>query len=169
MIRSLNPDAYIRERIFQRIVDHTGIAPQKTKWTFFRVFAIGILLSYGAMVLIGFGQSAGRTPDPSVGVAMLLLALFTVVAIRNLVNVPQHDAFDFFTATMRLVCVTTGCAMAYYSVGMMLGYHGTSTINAVTMHSVTVSWIAGVTASYLNICRTPPPRTCTENKKAPAR
>jgi hypothetical protein len=43
------PDAYLREKLFQPIVDRLMIDPQTEKWSCFRFFAIGFTIGFAAL------------------------------------------------------------------------------------------------------------------------
>lgn len=158
MLGNLNPDDLIRERLVQPVVDRTGVSPKRAKSTFLAVFTIGIATSYSSYMTINIGSSPDVASAAPAAITMLLIAAGTIFAVRAQVALPPHESFDLFVTAMRLICVTAACILSVHSIDMISGVGNANAIEAVTMHSMTISWIAAVAAVYLSTCREPPPR-----------
>ncbi len=159
---TIDPDAFIRDSVFQRIVDRTGINPDKSKWTAFRLFVIGTALSYVSILMIVPGFSPLDPGGPFNDLFMLGMMSVTVLHAWTQVRIQKHAAYDFFGIFARMVYVVAAMIMTYFSIRSMMGAYEGGAVALIGMHGLTISWITAVAAVYLNLCRKPPPRRITE-------
>lgn len=165
MATTIGPDAFIRDSIFQKVVDRTGVDPDKAKWTAFRLFVIGTVLSYVSIITIVPGFSPLEPGGLFNSLFMLGMMSVTVLHAWTQVRILKHAAYDLFGILARMIYVVTAAIMAYFSIRSMLGAYKGGAIAQIGMHGLTISWMAAVGATYLNLCRKPPPRRSTEGTR----
>lgn len=153
----MSPDAFIRDRLFQPLVDRTGIDPQSSKRSMFSMFAIGLVATYVLVYLVILAE----TPPGTIPWHMpVILAFLTGVGIRQVWSQVSTQAGGMhpFAPAMRIMWVglaTMSTLMATTSIVVRANASAAGDVAGVLLSA---SWSMAVASAYLNVCRNPPPR-----------
>jgi hypothetical protein len=167
MAERFPPDAYVREKLFQPIVDRLRIDPQTAKWSCFRFFAVGMTIGVGGLAacLMTIPPPPGTSPGHLVGMLAIVLPL-TIGQVWLQIRKPPAMVLDGAPAIQRIVWV--GMCALVLALAVMNTVTGTGNVllGAITW-TMAASWHAGVAGAYVNVCRrAPPPRTDGARKVA---
>ena len=157
MSEGFPPDAYLREKLFQPIVDRLRLDPQTTKWSCFRFFAIGITISFTGLVALI--MSLPHPPGSTHGYFAGFLAFVLFMAILQIwlqVRRPPAMVLKGMHAVQRIMWV--GMCVLFLALAVMniMSSTASTAANAI-IWGMAASWNAGVAGTYVNLCRRPPP------------
>lgn len=152
------PDVYLREKLFQPIVDRLQLDPQKAKWSLFRFFAIGMTLSAAASVAVIYSIPSPRGTSPVYVSGFLLFVLLMAIGqIWNQVRQPTAMVLGDISTIQRMlwsfICILF---ISLIVLGLVSDWGNYRPGTLITL-GMTVSWHAGVAATFVNTCRKPPP------------
>lgn len=151
------PDVYIREKLFQPIVDRLQLDPQKAKWSLFRFFAIGMTLSFATTVALIYSIPA--PPGTSMGFLsgmLLFTLLMTVGQIWAQVRQPPAMVLGPISMMQRALWILI-CLMFLSLVVLSVVSGDVTKPGMLITYTMAVSWHVGVAAAFINTCRKPPP------------
>lgn len=151
------PDTYLREKLFQPIVDRLQLDPQKAKWSLFRFFAIGMTLSFAATVALIY--SIPMPPDTSPGYFsgfLLFVLLMTVGQIWAQVRRPPAMVLGSVSIVQRALWTVVCIMFLSLAILGIISGDGAKPGDLITC-GMALSWHAGVAAAFVNTCRKPPP------------
>jgi len=157
MPETFPPDAHLREKLFQPIVDRLRLDPQTAKWAFFRFFAIGMTIGLGALAtcLMTIPAPPGTSPGGLVGMLAIVLPL-AIGQVWLQIRKPPAMVLNGAAAIQRIVWV--GMCAIILALAVMSAMTGTGdTVLGIITWTMAASWHAGVVGAYVNVCRRPPP------------
>jgi hypothetical protein len=157
MTTEFPPELFIRERIFQPIVNRTQVDPQIAKWSCFRFFAIGMILSYGSICATTMMDGTTGTSRWWAPVVLLLMLAGTIWQIWSQVRHPGFTTLDVSSSMLRCMWAFAGILAFTMAITSLIQGDG-STFQTVIIFGMAASWTAGVSAAFVNVCRKPPPR-----------
>lgn len=151
------PDAYLREKLFQPIVNQFRIDPQTAKWSCFRFFAVGITISLAGLAtyIMSLPPPPGSAPGFLVGIIALTL-IMTIGQVWLQIRRPPAMVLDGVPAVQRVVWIAA-CVLV---LALVILSGMTSTSGPVVCGiglGFAASWHVGVAGAYINVCRKPPP------------
>lgn len=157
MTEAFPPDAYLREKLFQPVVDRLRIDPQRAKWSCFRFFAIGITISFGG--LAAYIMSLPPPPGAEPGWLVATLAFILLLTIGQIwLQIRRQPAvvLDGTPAVQRIAWI--GICVLILGLAFLSTVSGTgNAVVKVIAWGMAASWHAGVAGAYVNVCRRPPP------------
>lgn len=153
----MNPDAFIRDRLFQPLVDRTGMDPQSTKRTLFSMFAIGLVVTYALIYLIVVASAPPGTVSWAFPTILAILTAIGIAQVRGQVST-QAGGMHPFAPAMRIMWVGLATTSLLLVVASIVTRSNGSTVGNVAGILLTLSWWMAVGSAYLNVCRNPPPR-----------
>lgn len=159
MRRDMDPDAFIREQVFQRLVDATGVDPEPLCRHLYRMSIIGVTLPmlwlWARFVPVAL--QAGLNPyAPGL---MLVLVWFNLAIIGRAIHLPPAMSLHPLAAVQRVMfmasSVLTTCmgilAVTYTAAQM-------ETPVKLAVLCICLAWPMSVCSLYLHLCRRPPPK-----------
>jgi len=157
MDETFPPDAYLREKLFQPIVDKFRIDPQSAKWSCFRFFAVGITISFAGLAayIASIPQPPGSSTAYLAGMLVFVL-IMTILQIWLQIRRPPAMVLNGMPAVQRIAWV--GACLLLLALAVLNTMTGTAgpVVTAIGW-GMAASWHAGVTGAYVNVCRKPPP------------
>ena len=157
MAETFPPDAHLREKLFQPIVDRLRLDPQTTKWSCFRFFAVGMTIGVSALAacLMTIPAPPGTSPATLVGMLAIVLPL-TIGQVWLQIRRPPATVLDGVPAVQRIVWV--GACALILALAILSAVSGTgNTVLQAIVWGMAASWHAEVAGAYVNVCRKPPP------------
>lgn len=151
------PDVFIRDRIFQPMVDAFHIDPKVAKWSCFRFMAIGLAIGLGTALIVMISREG-----PHQRYIMLLVGFYLAAYVSFVTQIwlqivaPPYIALRPTATYARMSWLLFCAVMILGCVHEIVSPEGTL-MGRLVMFGITASWHVGVTGGYLNICRRPPP------------
>jgi sugar (pentulose or hexulose) kinase len=157
MPETFPPDAHLREKLFQPIVDRLRIDPQTAKWSCFRFFAVGMTIGVGglAAAIMTVPLPPGNSPGSIVGMLAFVLFL-TIGQVWLQIRRPPAMVLGGGPAIQRIVWVGM-CALILALAVMNTVTGSSNAVLGAIVWTMAASWHAGVAGAYVNVCRRPPP------------
>jgi hypothetical protein len=157
MSEKFPPDAYLREKLFQPIVNRLRLDPQTAKWSCFRFFAVGITISFAglAALIMSLPPPPGSAPGYMAGF-LVFVVFMAILQIWLQIRRPPAMVLDGIPAVQRVMWI--GMCVLFLALAVMNIVSSTaSTAGNAIIWGMAASWNAGVAGAYVNVCRRPPP------------